>query len=110
MAPSCWAICKPWRSALNPFRQQPVGAMCPPARGPRRLSGRETSRAGAMEKRAMFHGSMTALVTPFKDGEIDEHAYRALIDWQIRSGAAGLVRRARPRASGNARREPDAQP
>ena len=44
-----------------------------------------------MEKRAMFHGSMTALVTPFKDGEIDEHAYRALIDWQITSGAHGLV-------------------
>ena len=34
---------------------------------------------------------MTALVTPFKDGEIDEQAYRALIDWQITSGAHGLV-------------------
>jgi len=30
-------------------------------------------------------------VTPFKDGEIDEPAYRALIDWQISSGAHGLV-------------------
>src|SRR6202522_3305639 len=65
--------------------------MCPPARRPRRLSGRETSRAGAMEKRAKFHGSMTALVTPFKNGEIDEPAYRALIDWQITSGSHGLV-------------------
>src|ERR1700722_1755541 len=91
MAPSCWAICKPLRSALNPFRQQPVGAMCPPARRPRGLSGRETSQAGAMEKRAKFHGSMTALVTPFKDGKIDEPAYRALIDWQITSGSHGLV-------------------
>ena len=44
-----------------------------------------------MEKRAKFHGSMTALVTPFKDGEIDEAAYRALIDWQITSGSHGLV-------------------
>ena len=44
-----------------------------------------------MEKRAKFHGSMTALVTPFKDGEIDEQAYRALIDWQITSGSHGLV-------------------
>jgi 4-hydroxy-tetrahydrodipicolinate synthase len=34
---------------------------------------------------------MTALVTPFKDGKIDEPAYRALIDWQIASGAHGLV-------------------
>jgi 4-hydroxy-tetrahydrodipicolinate synthase len=34
---------------------------------------------------------MTALVTPFKDGKIDEPAYRALIDWQITSGSHGLV-------------------
>ena len=33
-----------------------------------------------MEKRAKFHGLMTALVTPFKDGKIDELVYRALID------------------------------
>ena len=44
-----------------------------------------------MEKRAKFHGSLTALVTPFKDGKIDEPAYRALIDWQITSGSHGLV-------------------
>jgi len=44
-----------------------------------------------MEKRAKFHGSMPALVTPFKNGEIDETAYRALIDWQISSGSHGLV-------------------
>jgi 4-hydroxy-tetrahydrodipicolinate synthase len=34
---------------------------------------------------------MTALVTPFKDGAIDEAAYRALVDWQIESGISGLV-------------------
>src|ERR1700749_2484689 len=44
-----------------------------------------------MEKRAKFHGSMTALGTPYKDGKIDEPAYRALIDWQIASGSHGLV-------------------
>jgi len=44
-----------------------------------------------MEKRAKFHGSMPALVTPFKDGKIDEQAYRGLIDWQINSGSHGLV-------------------
>ena len=44
-----------------------------------------------MEKRAKFHGSLPALVTPFKDGKIDEPAYRALIDWQINSGSHGLV-------------------
>ncbi len=44
-----------------------------------------------MEKRAKFHGSMPALITPFKDGKIDEPAFRALIDWQIASGSHGLV-------------------
>src|SRR5471030_612189 len=44
-----------------------------------------------MEKRAKFHGSMPALVTPFKDGKIDEESFRALIDWQITAGSHGLV-------------------
>ena len=44
-----------------------------------------------MEKRAKFHGSMPALVTPFKDGKFDETAFRALVDWQIQSGSHGLV-------------------
>ena len=44
-----------------------------------------------MEKRAKFHGSMTALVTPFKDGRFDEPTFRALVDWQISSGSHGLV-------------------
>ena len=34
---------------------------------------------------------MTALVTPFKHGAIDESALRSLIDWQIESGIQGLV-------------------
>ena len=44
-----------------------------------------------MEKRAKFHGSMAALVTPFKDGKFDEPAFRALVDWQISAGSHGLV-------------------
>ena len=44
-----------------------------------------------MEKRAKFHGSMPALVTPFKDGKFDETAFRSLVDWQISSGSHGLV-------------------
>jgi 4-hydroxy-tetrahydrodipicolinate synthase len=44
-----------------------------------------------MEKRAKFHGSMPALVTPFKDGKVDEQAFRALVDWQLASGSHGLV-------------------
>jgi len=44
-----------------------------------------------MEMRAKFHGSIPALVTPFKDGQFDETAFRALVDWQITSGSNGLV-------------------
>ncbi len=39
----------------------------------------------------MFHGALTALVTPFKNGSIDEEAYRAHIEWQIEQGIDGLV-------------------
>ena len=44
-----------------------------------------------MGARASFKGSMPALVTPFKDGAVDEDAFRKLIDWQIESGQHGLV-------------------
>lgn len=36
-------------------------------------------------------GAFTALITPFKNGHIDEEAYRALIEWQITEGIDGLV-------------------
>ena len=39
----------------------------------------------------MFRGSMTALVTPFKSGEVDFATLDALVDWQIGEGAHGLV-------------------
>ncbi|MDX3807199.1 4-hydroxy-tetrahydrodipicolinate synthase [Bosea thiooxidans] len=44
-----------------------------------------------MTKHPAFTGSMPALVTPFKNGKIDEAALRALVDWQIESGSRGLV-------------------
>ncbi len=39
----------------------------------------------------MFRGTFTALVTPFRDGTIDENAYEQLIEWQIESEVAGIV-------------------
>lgn len=39
----------------------------------------------------MFSGSICALITPFRDGGIDEDAFRALVDWQIQEGTQGLV-------------------
>lgn len=39
----------------------------------------------------MFNGAFTALITPFRHGEVDEERYRALIEWQIEQGIGGLV-------------------
>ncbi len=39
----------------------------------------------------MFKGSISALVTPMRDGEVDEDSLRALVDWQIDEGSDGLV-------------------
>jgi 4-hydroxy-tetrahydrodipicolinate synthase len=39
----------------------------------------------------MFRGSITALITPFKNGEIDWKSYEKLINWQIENGTDGLV-------------------
>jgi 4-hydroxy-tetrahydrodipicolinate synthase len=36
-------------------------------------------------------GSITALVTPFKDGAVDEASFRKFINWQIENGTHGLV-------------------
>ncbi|MEC9066456.1 MAG: 4-hydroxy-tetrahydrodipicolinate synthase [Pseudomonadota bacterium] len=39
----------------------------------------------------MFSGSIPALVTPFRDGSLDEPAFRRLVDWQIENGSKALV-------------------
>ena len=39
----------------------------------------------------MFKGSFVALITPFKDGKVDEPAFRSFIEWQITEGSDGLV-------------------
>ena len=38
-----------------------------------------------------FRGSFTALVSPFRNGALDEKAFRGLVDWQIAEGTHGLV-------------------
>ena len=44
-----------------------------------------------MTARTSFKGSFTALVTPFKNGGLDETAFRTLVEWQIAEGTHGLV-------------------
>jgi len=39
----------------------------------------------------MFSGSIVALLTPFKNGKVDEKAFQSFVDWQIGQGTNGLV-------------------
>ena len=39
----------------------------------------------------MFRGSITALLTPFADGAVDEKAFSSFVEWQIKEGSHGLV-------------------
>lgn len=39
----------------------------------------------------MFRGSFTALITPFRNGAVDEKAFQDFVEWQIAEGSHGLV-------------------
>lgn len=39
----------------------------------------------------MLRGSITALITPMRDGVVDEKAFASFVDWQIAEGTHGLV-------------------
>ena len=39
----------------------------------------------------MFAGSLVALITPLKNGSIDEKGFEKFVSWQIKEGTDGLV-------------------
>ena len=39
----------------------------------------------------MFQGSITALITPFRNGAVDATAYQSFVDWQVKQGTKALV-------------------
>lgn len=39
----------------------------------------------------MFQGSIPALITPFKDGAVDEAAFQSFVEWQVAEGSNALV-------------------
>ena len=39
----------------------------------------------------MLRGSITALITPFANGAVDEKAFSSFVDWQVKEGSHGLV-------------------
>lgn len=44
-----------------------------------------------MLDRTKFQGSMTALITPFADGNVDAKRYQDFIAWQIKEGTDGVI-------------------
>jgi 4-hydroxy-tetrahydrodipicolinate synthase len=56
-----------------------------------RNAARRQAEDRIMTARTQFRGSFTALITPFKNGSLDEKAFRDLVDWQIAEGTNGLV-------------------
>jgi 4-hydroxy-tetrahydrodipicolinate synthase len=44
-----------------------------------------------VKEKAMFFGSMPALVTPFSNHRVDEDSFREFVDWQIGQGSNALV-------------------
>ena len=39
----------------------------------------------------MFNGSICALITPFRNGAVDEAEFESFVDWQIEQGTSGVV-------------------
>src|SRR5438270_2486744 len=56
-----------------------------------RLARNRRVRRKSMAAKTKFRGSFTALVTPFKNGSLDEAAFRSLVNWQMAEGTRGLV-------------------
>lgn len=39
----------------------------------------------------MYNGSFVALLTPFKNGQVEDAVFQSFVDWQIKEGTNGLV-------------------
>ena len=44
-----------------------------------------------MDMQSRFKGSFVALITPFRNGKVDERAFQDFVEWQIKEGTHGLV-------------------
>lgn len=51
----------------------------------------ERATGGIITSGGVFTGVGTAIVTPFKNGEVDYEAYRSLVSWQLDAGVAAIV-------------------
>ncbi len=48
-------------------------------------------KASGTNQKKNIHGAIVAIVTPFKDGKVDEDSLKDLIEWQIKSGTHCIV-------------------
>jgi 4-hydroxy-tetrahydrodipicolinate synthase len=59
--------------------------------GRNQATGHEQAGQRHEDTSQMLRGSLTALLTPFANGAVDEKAFSAFVDWQIKEGSHGLV-------------------
>src|ERR1700753_1567728 len=64
-------------------------ASCSPCRGKGRSLHWPVTKE--LEGKAMFTGSLLALLTPCKNGAVDEKGFEKFVAWQIEEGTDGLV-------------------
>jgi 4-hydroxy-tetrahydrodipicolinate synthase len=57
----------------------------------KRLSGSPGSEMARKRMSLMFDGCLTALITPFRNGGIDEKGFQSLVDRQIKEGIDGVL-------------------
>lgn len=55
------------------------------------MPGNTRHLASQLLDKIMFKGSLTALITPFDNGKVDEKSFEKLVNWQIEQGSHGLV-------------------
>src|SRR5262245_19035216 len=54
-------------------------------------AGRSVNLPQEEAEEAMFTGSLVALITPFRNGSVDEKGFEKFVAWQIKEGTDGLV-------------------
>ncbi len=58
---------------------------------PAKSCGKKSCGSKKSKTKKALQGAIVALITPFKDGKLDEDSYRRLVEWQIKAGTHGLL-------------------
>jgi 4-hydroxy-tetrahydrodipicolinate synthase len=55
------------------------------------MAYRRIAAVYALPEALMWKGSLVALITPFRNGKVDEKAFQSFVEWQIEQGTDGVV-------------------